>query len=99
MDKDKVNINLKAGVLNHPLTVAPEDEPCYREAARLIDERYVAYSKRFSAARLNSEEIMSMVALDIAFKHVKLQHGIDIEPVEKTLQSLISDLEDFNRTR
>ncbi|MCR5360899.1 MAG: cell division protein ZapA [Bacteroidales bacterium] len=99
MDKDKVKINLKAGVLNHPLTVAPEDEPYYREAARLIDERYVAYSKRFSAARLNSEEIMSMVALDIAFKHVKLQHGIDIEPVEKTLQSLISDLEDFNRTR
>ena len=78
---------------------ADEKHAIGREAARLIDERFVAYSKKFSAARLNSEEIMSMVALDIAFKHVKLQRGIDIEPVEKTLQSLISDLEDFNRTR
>lgn len=99
MDKGKVNINLKVGILHHPLTVSPEDEPIYREAARLIDERYVAYSKKFTAARLKSEELLSMAAIDIAFKYVKMRRDVDVEPVEKALQALTSDLEDFNRNR
>ena len=96
---DKVNIKLKVGVWQHPLTIDAEDEPLYREAARLIDERLVAYSTKYRAAQLYSEFVMTLVALDIAFKYLRQRRDTDVEPVEKALKALTDELEDFNQSR
>lgn len=96
---DKVNIKLKVGVWQHPLSIDAADEPLYREAARLIDERLVAYSTKYRAAQLDRECVMSLVALDIAFKYLRQRRDTDVEPVEKALKALTDELEDFNQSR
>lgn len=96
---DKVKINIQVGDYKHPLIVNADDEPIYREAARLINERLVAYRTKYRVANLSQEFMLSFVALDLASKYVKLQQTNSVAPLEDELRKLTSELEDFNQNR
>lgn len=96
---DKVNINIQVGEFKHPLTVDPDEEPIYREAARLINERLTAYRTKFRDAKLPEEYLLSFAALDIATHYIRQRRSTNVAPVEEAIQALTAELEDFNQNR
>ncbi len=94
---ETIKINIQVGEVKHPLTVAKEEEPIFREAARVVNERVVSYQTKYRAAKLPRDFIMAFAALDIAARYVRMQHTTDVRPVEEALQELNKQLEDFNR--
>ncbi|MCR5394303.1 MAG: cell division protein ZapA [Bacteroidales bacterium] len=96
---DKVNINIQVGEMKHPLVVDPDDEPVYREAARLINERLTAYQKKYRVSNLSSYHMLSFALLDIAAQYVRLHRETDIESVQNSVKAIADDLESFNLDR
>ena len=94
---DKVNINIQAGDFKLPLKVEADEEPIYREAARLVTERLATYRAKYRVANLNPEYILMFVALDVASRYVKLSRVVDVKPVEDALQGLVDQLTEFNQ--
>lgn len=96
---DKVKINIQIGEFKHPLTIDREEEPMYREAAQLLNERLVAYRTKYRASNLSQEFVLSFAAFDFALRYVRLHRNVDVAPVEEVIQRLTSELEDFNQNR
>ena len=70
--EDKVRINIQVGDVKHPLLVEAADEPIYREAARLVNERVARYATKYRGANLPRDFMMSFAAIDIAARYVRL---------------------------
>jgi len=96
---DKVKINIQVGNFKLPLTIFPDDEPIYREAARMINDRLEAYQTKYRVANLTQEYMLSFSAIDIAVKLVRLQRTADVGPAEEMIKALTAELEEFNQTR
>lgn len=96
---DKVKINIQVGDYQHPMTVERDEEPYVREAARLINDRLVAYRTKYRVSNLSQEYMLTFAAMDIATKYVKMLRTTDVASVEEALRSLTSELEDFNQNR
>lgn len=69
MEKDYVGINLLVNGISYPLVVLRSEEPYYRQAARLINEKLIKYKDVFASE--SGEKLMAMVAIDIAFRRMK----------------------------
>lgn len=69
MEDRIVGINLVVDGISFPLTVPASEEPYYRQAARMINETLILYKQAFAGE--GSAKLMSMVALDLAYKFVK----------------------------
>ena len=67
-DKD-LGINLIIDGTSYPLTIKASEEPYYRQAARLVNNTLSIYKELFMGE--GGVRVMTMVALDIAFKSVK----------------------------
>lgn len=93
--EDNVRINIQVGELKHPLTVSKDDEPIFREAARLVNERLVTYQTKYRAANLPHDFMMAFAAVDIAARYVRLQHNTSTEPAEAAIAKLTDELRDF----
>lgn len=96
--EDNVRINIQVGELKHPLTVPKDEEPIYREAARLVNERLVTYQTKYRAANLPHDFMMAFAALDIAARYVRLQHNTDTGPTEKAISDLTDEIKAFLQT-
>lgn len=66
MEDRIVGISLVVDGISYPLTVPASEEPYYRQAARLINDTLVPYKQTFSGE--SPLKLMTMVAIDIAFK-------------------------------
>ena len=69
MEEGYVGINLLVNGISYPLVVKREEEPYYRQAARLINEKLLKYKDTFATE--SSEKLITMVAIDIAFRRMK----------------------------
>ena len=69
MEEGYVGINLLVNGISYPLVVLRSEEPYYRQAARLINERLLKYKDTFAAE--SGEKLMTMVAIDIAYRRMK----------------------------
>ena len=69
MEEGYVGINLLVNGISYPLVVRREEEPYYRQAARLINEKLLKYKDIFATE--SSEKLITMVAIDIAFRRMK----------------------------
>lgn len=89
--EDKQKITIRFGSWDLPMTVNRKDEHIYRDAEKLMKERYAFYTNTYKG--LATERYMIMCMLDIA---VRLQHTIEkndsIELVNK-LKPLVDDIE------
>ena len=87
-DKQHINLHLDAHQVS--LMVLPEQEPFYRAAAELLNERYQHYLKIRPNA--SSEQLWMYTALEVA---VRLQSDVrekSIAPVEKELKELNEEI-------
>ena len=89
--EDKQRITIRFGSWDLPMTVQRKDEHLYREAEKLMKERYAFYTRSYKG--LTTERYMMMCMLDIA---VRLQHSLENNTsttlIEK-LNPLIDEIE------
>lgn len=92
---DKVRINIQIGDTKHPLFVKRDEEPIYRNAARLVNERLMAYTKKFRASGLPKDYLIAFAAIDIAARFVNQDRDSNAENAEANLQELIAEIRDY----
>lgn len=94
MDK-KIRINIQVGESMYPLWVEPQEEPIFREAARMVNRRLIAYSTKYRGANISSERVMAMAAVDLASVYLRQSQNTNLETTEATLANIAADLREF----
>ena len=69
MEDRELGINLIIDGISFPLTIKASEEPYYRQAARLTNEKLAIYKQLFSGE--GGVRVLTMAALDIALEKVK----------------------------
>lgn len=75
-----------------------EEEPIFREAARMVNRRLIAYNTKFRGANLAPEAILAMAAVDLAVKCQKNSHNADMTASESELAEIVTDLKQFSQS-
>ena len=88
---DTLQINLKVGTKKFPIKIKREEEIFYRDAEKLINERYAFYANHF--LQQGNETYLIMAALDIALQLQKSKAEGNLEPVMATLTGLANEIE------
>lgn len=69
MEDKELGINLIIDGISFPLTIKASEEPYYRQAARLTNDKLAIYKNLFSGE--GGVRVLIMAALDIALEKVK----------------------------
>ena len=97
MDK-KIRINIQVGESKYPIWVDREEEPIFRQAARMVNSRLIAYNTKFRGANLPPEAIMAMAAVDLAVKCQRQLQEANIVSSEGELAEIVDDLKQFSQS-
>ena len=92
MDEDYVGINLLVNGTSYPLTVKRSEEPYYRQAARLVNDKLLKYRKDFETE--SEERLMAIVAIDISYRRMTETDPSGISRLSKHLQELTKEIDD-----
>lgn len=90
--EDKQKITIRFGSWDLPMTVLRKDEHLYREAEKLMKERYAFYTRSYKG--LATERYMVMCMLDIA---VRLQHALEQNDSTDILERLTPLAEEIEK--
>lgn len=69
MEDKELGINLIIDGTSYPLTINASEEPYYRQAARMVNDKLSIYKELFMGE--GGVRVITMVAIDIAFHSVK----------------------------
>ena len=94
MDK-KIRINIQIGEARYPLWIEPKEEPLYREAARMVNRRLIAYATKFHDSHLSQEAILAMASLDLALRYHQQDLTTNVLSTEANLADIIGELQAF----
>lgn len=89
--EDKQKITIRFGSWDLPMTVNRKDEHLYREAEKLMKERYAFYTRSYKG--LATERYMVMCMLDIAVRLQHSQERIDSSDIVDKLSPLLDEIE------
>ena len=90
---DRLHIRLHVYDEEVDVVIDREEEEFYRSAAKLITERYNAYSGRY-AGRKSDHTIALMTLIDIALLYQKERSHNDTSVYDNVLNRLTSEIED-----
>ncbi len=93
MENKKLSINIKIDGRNFPLTIDRKDEERYRLAAKMVNETIHKFRNEFG--EIESQQIMSMTAFQIALNNTELQNRNDTSLFIDELKNLNDDISDF----
>lgn len=88
---DTLSITLRFGSWTLPITVRREEEYVYRQAEKLVRERFNYYTSNFPGQ--NTEMYLVMTILDIALLVRKQENTTETEPIISRLEPLLAKLE------
>ena len=88
---DNLSITLKFGSWTLPMTIRKEDEYAYRQAEKLIKERYNYYTSSYR--NQSTEMYLVMTILDLAVKLKMKEMEADTTPITNRLEPLLEELE------
>lgn len=93
VNNEKLHIRLHVYNEDIEVTVKREDEVFYRNAAKLITDRYNAYAKAYRNKK--SEHTISLMTLiDIALLYEREKGKNDTAPYDAILSKLTSEIEE-----
>ena len=92
MDEKYVGIHLLVNGTSYPLTVKRSEEQYYRQAARLVNAKLLKYKKEYEAE--SNEKLMTMVAIDIAFRRLQETDPAGMSRISKRLMELTKEIDD-----
>ena len=87
---DTFQITLKLGGQNFSITIRREEELFYRDAEKLINQRYSFYANRFAGQSVTTYLLMTV--LDIAVTLQKQEANGNLQPIMATLNGLINEV-------
>ncbi|MCR5241773.1 MAG: cell division protein ZapA [Prevotella sp.] len=91
-NKEKLHIRLHVYDAEIEVTINREDEEYYRAAAKLITDRYNAYSQAYRGRK--SEHIIALMTLvDVALLYQKERAHNDTSPYDDILKRLTAEIE------
>ena len=79
----------------YPVKINADDEELVREAAKQLRQKFIAYKQAFSEAGLSDKDLMSMVAIDIAISHLRLERNNDKTSFITKIRQLNEGLKDY----
>lgn len=88
---DTLSITLRFGTWTLPMTILRKDEYAYRQAEKLIKERYNFYTSNYHGQ--NTEMYLVMTLLDVAVQFKQKEFSADETPLIGRLESLLGELE------
>ena len=88
---DTLSITIRFGTMSIPLNIPREQEYAYRQAEKLIKEKYGFYTSKYPGQSENIYLIMTMVDMAVQAKQNEL--ALDVTPVAERLAPLIGELE------
>ena len=92
-ERGKQHIKLHVYDEEIEVMVAPEEEEYYRNAAKLITQRYNA-SAAYYKGRKSDHTISLMTLIDIALMHQKELANNDTQPYDNVLARLTKEIEE-----
>jgi cell division protein ZapA len=90
-----IQLELIPGGRKYPVIIHPDEEELIREATKQLREKFNAYKQTFSEANLSDEDILAMMAIDVAVGHLKLEEKNDTIPFTAKIKQLNDELNDF----
>jgi cell division protein ZapA len=91
-NKDRLHIRLHVYDEEIEVVINRDDEEYYRSAAKLITERYNAYSQAYKG-RKSDHTIALMTLVDIALMYQKERSHNDTTPYDNVLAKLTAEIE------
>ena len=88
---DTLSITLRVGSWTLPMTIKRDEEYVYRQAEKLIKERFNFYTSSYPGQ--SSEMYLLMTILDIAVQSKRQETVNDSEPILQALRPLLSEVE------
>lgn len=88
---DNLSITLKLGTRVLPMTIRRSDEIFYREAEKLINNRFNYYASRYP--NQGNELYLTMMALDVAVRLMRMEQESNPQPMVDALGSLLAEVE------
>ena len=92
-NRDKLHIKLHVYDEEIDAVVDRDDEAFYRNAAKLITERYNAYAAAYKG-RKSEHTVALMTLVDIALLYQKERENKDAEPFRNILEKLTAEVEE-----
>lgn len=89
--EDKQHITIRFGSMDLPMTVLRKDEHLYREAEKLIKERYAFYTNNYKG--LQKDRYMFMTMLDIAVRLQTVVEHNDTSSLVARISPLLQEIE------
>jgi cell division protein ZapA len=93
VNKERLNIHLHVYDEEIEVTVNRAEEEYYRNAAKLITDRYNAYAQAYKG-RKGEHTIALMTLIDIALRYERERGKNDIGPYDQILNKLTSDIDE-----
>lgn len=91
--KEKLNIRLHVYDKEIHVAINRSEEQLYRDAAKLITERYGVYYQMFKVSK-SDHEIALMTLVEIALRLQRELQRNDTKPYDDTLSQLTSEIEE-----
>jgi len=90
---DKLSIKLKILERNYPLNIKWEEEEKLREAAKRINEIVNRFKQHYP--NKDYQDLLAMACLQFASKLIDLEKNQDSNDLDKKIEELCEDLDDF----
>lgn len=88
---DTLSITLKLGGQILPMTINREDEEFYREAEKLINQRFNYYANTYP--KYGNDMYLMMTALEIAVQLKSTEREANLGPLADSIKGLVADIE------
>ena len=92
-NKDKLHIRLHVYDEDIEVVINRDDEEYYRNAAKLITDRYNAYAQAYKG-RKSEHTVSLMTLIDIALMYQKERMNHDTTPYDSVLAKLTAEIEE-----
>jgi cell division protein ZapA len=97
VNKDQFRINIRIEGRVYPLSIDRKDEERYRIAAKTVNETVSKFRNLFQDK--DAQDILAMVAFQIALEHTELQEREDKSLFMDGLKDINDDISDFLREK
>jgi len=78
-----------------PVKIFADDEELVREAAKQLRLKFIAYKQSYSEVDISDKDLMTMVAIDMAVSHLRLEKNNDKASFVTKIQQLNDKLKDY----
>jgi cell division protein ZapA len=97
VNKDQFRINIRIEGRVYPLSIDRKDEERHRIAAKTVNETVSKFRNLFQDK--DAQDILAMVAFQIALEHTELQEREDKSLFMDGLKDINDDISDFLREK